>query len=206
MSLGSGRYLASLNRYQVDQFKLSQRGDLIWCSLFHSYSFYSTNVRLCLFSNPSCVLRFSWPLLLVFVLSLCTLLLGLLYSEWVFLALSSSSPSQCVCPSVEDGEISPSANICWIGSWGDSSSFQDLAQSFYALPLTFFLSHSARDKGLIWDRRSPLRSGLLQLCPFSLTSQNSLLFSSFHLFLPLLPWVFLSLAYGLMTSVAGSYF
>lgn len=33
MSLGSGRYLASLNRYQVDQFKLSQRGDLIWCSI-----------------------------------------------------------------------------------------------------------------------------------------------------------------------------
>lgn len=59
MSLGSGRYLASLNRYQVDQFKLSQRGDLIWCSLFHSYSFYSTNVRLYLFSNPSCVFRFS---------------------------------------------------------------------------------------------------------------------------------------------------
>lgn len=130
-----------LESIPMDQFELSQHGDLIWCSLF-SFLFILHNycqVMFVLHSIPSFLLFLTTPPppspLYVHFISLCPL-----YSEWVFLALSSSSPSLCVCPSVEAGEISPSSNICCIGSWGrDSSSFQDLAQSFYALPLTFFL-------------------------------------------------------------------
>lgn len=46
----------------------------------------------------------------------------------------------------------------------------------YALPLKSFppFSHSARGRGLIWDKKTPLRSGLLQLCPFSLLHPPSL--------------------------------
>lgn len=59
----------------------------------------------------------------------------------------------------------------------------------YALPLKLFLPlvHSARGRGLIWDRRTPLRSGLLQLCPFSLLPPPLSLYSPLHLSFPLLP-------------------
>lgn len=59
----------------MDLCELGQRGGLIWCSLFHSCSFYSTPIRLCLFSVPSWIFRCSRPFPLLLVHTLSTLLL-----------------------------------------------------------------------------------------------------------------------------------
>lgn len=161
-------------------------------------SFLLFPIRLWLFFVPSWLFHYSWQLPLCLVHSLFTLLLCSPYSQWVFpCPLVLFSLSVCL-PNSWRWWISLSSNIYCVGSWGG------IVQAFGIQPsrFTHFRSRFFSPSLILlavkdWSGTDGLPCALAYFSSvLSLSPPQTLafLFSTFHLLLPLLPWVSLSLA------------